>query len=67
MSNEVERIFDLGDRVLAFVRYRGIGKGSGVPVDVGNAQLVTLRDGKVIRWAVFGDRAKALEAARLSE
>jgi hypothetical protein len=43
------------------------GKGSGVPVKGPLAYLVTLRDGRIIEWCLFGDRSKALEAAGLSE
>ncbi len=66
-SIEPERFFDLGERVLVFVRFRVTGKGGGVPVDGPLAYLVTLRDGKVIAWGLFGDRSEALEAAGLSE
>jgi len=67
LSIEPERVFDLGERILVFVIVRGKGKGSGVPVDVRLAYLMTLRQGKVIEWGLFGDRDKALEAAGLSE
>ena len=66
-SIESERFFDLGDRVLAFIRFRGSGKGSGVPVDAPLACLLTVLDGRVIEWGLFGDRSEALEAAGLSE
>jgi ketosteroid isomerase-like protein len=64
---EPERFFDLGERVLVFVRFRARGKGSGVQVDAPLAYLFALRDGKVIEWGLFGDRSKALEAVGLSE
>jgi len=66
-SIEHERSFDLGERILVFVRFRVKGKGSGVKVDAPLAYLLTLRDGKVIEWGLFGDRSKALEAVGLSE
>ena len=66
-SIEPERFFDLGERVLVFVNFGVVGKGSGVPVDAPMAYLLALRDGKVIGWGLFGDRSKALEAAGLSE
>jgi hypothetical protein len=66
-SIEPERFFDLGERILVFVRFRAKGKGSGVPVEAPLAYLYTLRDGKVIEWGLFGDRSKALEAAGLRE
>jgi ketosteroid isomerase-like protein len=55
------------DRVLVFVRLRGIGTGSGVEVEAPIAHLLTLRDGQVVRLASYIDRRKALEAAGLRE
>ena len=66
-SIEPERFFDLGERILVFVNFQAKGRGSGVPADGQLAYLLTVRDGKVIEWALFGDRSKALEAAGLSE
>src|SRR6185295_10957113 len=43
-SIEQEKIFDLGERVLVFVRIRAKGKGSGVEVDAPMAYLLTVRD-----------------------
>src|SRR5439155_892043 len=67
ISIESERFIDLGERILVFVRFRVKGKGSGVQVDAPLAYLLTLRDGKVTEWGLFGDRRKALEAVGLSE
>ena len=65
---EPESLRDVGtDRVLVFLRLRGIGTGSGVEVEAPVAHLVTLRDGQVVRVASYVDRRKALEAAGLSE
>jgi ketosteroid isomerase-like protein len=66
-SVEPERFFDLGERILVFVRFRATGKGSGIPVEAPLAHLWTLRDGKIIKQEIFGDRNKALEAAGLRE
>src|SRR3954454_4538049 len=40
-SIEPEKFFDLGERVLVFVRFHVKGKESGVPVDAPMAYLVT--------------------------
>jgi ketosteroid isomerase-like protein len=55
------------ERVLVFLRLRGIGTGSGVEVEAPIAHLVTLRDGQVVRLASYIDRRNALEAAGLRE
>jgi ketosteroid isomerase-like protein len=55
------------ERVLVFVRLRGIGTGSGGEVEAPLAHLVTLRDGQVVRLAAYIDPAEALEAAGLRE
>jgi len=55
------------ERVLVFLRLRGIGTGSGVEVEAPIAHLLTLRDRQVVRLASYIDRRKALEAAGLRE
>jgi len=64
---EIERSFDCGDDVLLFVRVRGRGSHTRIPLDVSIAQLLTLKGGKLARVKVFPDRQEALEAAGLSE
>ena len=65
---EPERFFDIDDeRVLAFVRVRATGRGSGVEVDISPAHEFTIRAGLIVRFKAYGDRAEALEAAGLQE
>jgi uncharacterized protein len=66
-SVEVEQFRDLDDGLLVFVRYRGRGRGSGVPVELGMAHMLTIKEGKLVRLRQFLDREKALEAAGLRE
>jgi ketosteroid isomerase-like protein len=63
--NDPERIIDAGDRVVAFITVRGVGKTSGVAVKALIAHVFTLRDGKVLRVQSFEDRDEALKAAGL--
>ena len=58
---------DLGERVLAFGRFRIRARGSGVETDFPVAGIATYRDGKLVRWEDFRERRLALEAAGLSE
>ena len=48
-----------------FCRYRqtATGKASGASVEVENGQVITFRDGKVIRTDVYSDPAEAARAA----
>ena len=56
------------DRLLALGTWRARGRGSRVELDSQPAAwLLQLRGGKTIRMQTFTDRAKALEAAGLSE
>ncbi len=65
---EAERIIDLsGDRVLVLSRQSARGKQSGVPIEHELGDLFTLRDGKIVRYESYWNRAEALEAAGLSE
>jgi ketosteroid isomerase-like protein len=65
---EPERLLDLGDeRVLALVRVSSTGRGSGVEVELRPAHEFTVRDGRIVRFKVYRDRARALKAAGLQE
>ena len=55
------------DMVLVSVRQIGTGKGSGAVVEGPGYCVFRVRDEKVISLALHYDRAKALEAAGLSE
>jgi ketosteroid isomerase-like protein len=57
-----EEFVDSEDRVLATVRLRGRGRGSGVEIDARFYDLYTLRDGKIVRMDQFTERSQALEA-----
>jgi ketosteroid isomerase-like protein len=64
-----EEVRDLGDdRCLALGTWRARGRSSGVELDSQPAAwLVQLQEGKAVRMQTFTDRAKAFEAAGLSE
>jgi ketosteroid isomerase-like protein len=64
---EVEELIDAGDEVVAVVKLVGKGRGSGVPVDQREIQVVKVRDGRAVHIAAYRDRAEALEAVGLSE
>jgi len=66
-SYEPQEIVDCGDDVLVIAREEGQGAASGVPVTAESYQLFTIRDGKVLRFRSFSDRASALEAAGLGD
>ena len=53
--------------VFLWVRFSGHGEGSGAPVEMELAHVLTMRDGKVAQTVEYFDRAEALEAAGLSE
>ncbi len=64
---EIERVEDLGERVMTVERNKATGKRSGVEVDMRTFSLWSFRDGKVIRWQGFPTEDAALETAGLSE
>jgi ketosteroid isomerase-like protein len=65
---ELLDVIDAGDdKVVLTSRQSGRGRGSGVEVEVANAVVNTLRNGKVIRMDVYPTHAEAFEAAGLSE
>jgi uncharacterized protein len=66
-TTDVDEWIDAGDQVIAIVHAYGRGRRSGVPVDMREAHLWTVREGKLRRLQTFATRAEALEAAGLSE
>ena len=46
---------------------RGLGRRSGLAMDVKAAQVHTLRDGKAVRLDVYDDRREALTVVDLEE
>jgi ketosteroid isomerase-like protein len=66
-SAEPQEYIEAGDHVVVEVRERGRGKGSGVPFETTHFQVWTIRDGRLVRWLLFADKAEALEAVGLSE
>jgi ketosteroid isomerase-like protein len=65
---EPEEVFDIDpDTVFATLRFRAVGKDSGVPVEALLGSVFVLRDGKLLRGRTYPSREEALEAAELSE
>jgi ketosteroid isomerase-like protein len=64
-SYELEELIEGEDKVVAFVREHGHGRGSGVEVEMQRANVWTFRDGMVVHFQSFSDRESALEAAGL--
>ena len=62
-----ERFIDCGDQVLVFVRTEARERTAGLEINEQWANLVTVRDGKVVRLQQFRERDEALEAAGLEE
>jgi ketosteroid isomerase-like protein len=56
--------YDADDKVVVEQIFRGTGKGSGIPIDeIRGATVVTLRDGKVIRFEGHVTLEEALASA----
>jgi ketosteroid isomerase-like protein len=63
----VDRIEDLGERVLVLGTFHGKGHGSGVEVTRPSAWLLTFRGSLIAEIWSFADWKEGLEAAGLSE
>ena len=65
---DVEQVVGAPDgRVLSIVTQRGKGRDSGLPMQMEMAQIATVRDGKILRFDNYDDRAEARKAAGLRE
>lgn len=50
--------------LIAEIRQRAYGAGSGVPVEMTIFYLLEVRDGRAVRLHIYGDREAALAATR---
>jgi ketosteroid isomerase-like protein len=65
---EIEQLADLGDdRVFIAVVFTARRRGSGVPFELRNWQIVWFADGLITRRQIFWTRAEALKTAGLRE
>jgi ketosteroid isomerase-like protein len=62
---EVERIEEVGERILAIVREVARGRASGVQIDSRWGYLVSVEDGLIVRIEAYRDAAQALKMAAL--
>jgi ketosteroid isomerase-like protein len=63
---EAERIVDCGENVLVVTREHGRGLTSGASVSARNHAVITVREGKIVRYREFYDEQRAHDAAGLS-
>jgi ketosteroid isomerase-like protein len=67
LTMDIEEIAEESDVLVTLVRLQGVGRGSGVPVDLPAAWVSTLRDGRVASARFTLDREGALEAVRSAD
>src|SRR5687768_127558 len=60
LTISIDRIEDLGDRVLVLGTFHGRGSGSGVDVTAKAAWLLTLDGGMLVHTTAFAEWAEAL-------
>ncbi len=64
---EIERMTAVGDQVVVLLHMQGRGRGSGIPLDQHFGHVITMRNGKAIRFAWFTDQTEALKAVGLKQ
>jgi ketosteroid isomerase-like protein len=64
---EVVWVRDAGDLTVAELRNSAHGEGSAAPLEELVWQVSEWRDGRVVRWQMYGSDQDALEAAELRE
>jgi ketosteroid isomerase-like protein len=63
---EIEEAVDLGDQVLLLTKSFGRLEGSTAEVEASVGNIWSIRDGRIVRFDAYLDRAEALEAAGLA-
>jgi ketosteroid isomerase-like protein len=61
-----EEFIDAGDRVIAVIRMRATGRGSGVELERQDAMVYELRAGRIARLDYYNNLKAALEAVGLA-
>jgi ketosteroid isomerase-like protein len=61
------RVLDAGDDVVVLATLAGTSRGAGVPVDIDQGYVWTIRDGQAVRFRWFRTPQEALEAVGLRE
>jgi ketosteroid isomerase-like protein len=64
---EIEECIPVDDEVVFAAHHFGRGKASGAEVEMRNWHVVTVRNGKVVRYRVFQTKPEALEGVGLRE
>jgi ketosteroid isomerase-like protein len=64
---EVERLHEVGDRVVAIVREVAKGRASGLEIDGRWGYLITVKRGQIVRIEAYRDAEVALQAAGIGE
>jgi ketosteroid isomerase-like protein len=62
-----DALLDLGDTILIELTFHGIGRRSGADTRTTIFQVISFRDGRVVRVHGFRDRTEALEAVGRAE
>jgi ketosteroid isomerase-like protein len=62
---EAEEFHDAGEQVCAFVKICGRGSGSSIDVEMKNAHVWTMRDGRAAAIRAYTDRQRALREVGL--
>jgi ketosteroid isomerase-like protein len=67
LTIEPEQFIDGGDTVVVVLGISGIGKGSGVEVSMRLVDVMTVRDGKVVKHVGYAHPDEGFEAAGLAD
>jgi ketosteroid isomerase-like protein len=66
LSYTLEDVVELGDRVLVLLRMRAKVRDSEAELDAQVAHIWEFRNGRAVKWDVYGDHASALRALSAS-
>jgi ketosteroid isomerase-like protein len=64
---EPEQFHDVEDQVAVVVRYQATARASGLEVEGRESALLTVRDGRIVRYEWFHGPGDALQAVDLAE
>ena len=66
ISTTADEFIESGEHVVVALRSRGRGR-DGIVVEAESVSVVTIREGRMVQWRLYPEKAEALKALGLAE
>jgi ketosteroid isomerase-like protein len=66
ISTTADEFIESGEHLVVALQSRGRGR-DGIVVEAKSVSVVTVREGRIVQWRLYPEKAEALEAVGLAE